>query len=87
MARSDGDGYTEPDKMGELANAWLQLYKYGGNVRFRDAAIQVANVLSSKIRTGTVSQSPWPFRVNAHTGSRYVEDLLFQHHSANFLIG
>jgi hypothetical protein len=60
--QGDGDDYTEPDKMGEMANTWLQLYKYGGNVRFRDAAIQVANVLSSKIRTGTVSQSPWPFR-------------------------
>ncbi|MBL7740643.1 MAG: fibronectin type III domain-containing protein [Chitinophagaceae bacterium] len=64
----DGDGYIEPDKIGELGNAWLQLYKYDGNIRFRDAAIQAANVLSSKVRTGSVNQSPWPFRVNAHTG-------------------
>jgi hypothetical protein len=67
--QGDGDGYIEPDKIGELGNAWLQLYKYGGNTRFRDSAIHAANVLSSKIRTGTISQSPWPFRVNAHTGA------------------
>jgi hypothetical protein len=67
--QGDGDGFIEPDKIGELGNAWLQLYKYGGNTRFRDAAIQAANVLSSKIRTGTVNQSPWPFRVNAITGA------------------
>jgi hypothetical protein len=66
--QGDGDGYLQPDKIGELANSWLQLYKYDGNVRFRDAAIQAGNVLSSKVRIGTVSQSPWPFRVNAHTG-------------------
>ena len=64
-APQDGDGNLEPDKIGELGYAWLQLYKYDGNTRFRDAAIQAANVLSSKIRVGSVSQSPWPFRVKA----------------------
>src|SRR5258705_2291016 len=64
-APQDGVGNLEPDKIGELGYGWLQLYKYNGNVRFRDAAIQAANVLSSKIRTGTISQSPWPFRVKA----------------------
>ena len=66
--QGDGVGYIQPDKVGELGYAWLQLYKYDGNTRFKDAAIQAANVLSSKIRVGTVSQSPWPYRVNAHTG-------------------
>jgi Concanavalin A-like lectin/glucanases superfamily/Bacterial Ig domain len=66
--QGDGDGYIEPDKIGELGNALLQLYKYDGNVRYRDAAIQAGNVLSSKVRVGTISQSPWPYRVNAHTG-------------------
>jgi hypothetical protein len=65
---ADGVGNLEPDKIGELGFAWLQLYKYDGNTRFRDAAIQAANVLSSKIRTGTVNQSPWPFRVKASNG-------------------
>lgn len=68
-APQDGVGYLEPDKIGELGNAWLQLYKYDGNTSFRDAAIQAANVLSSKIRTGSTSQSPWPFRVKASNNS------------------
>lgn len=72
-APQDGTGVLEPDKIGELAYSWLQLYKYDGNTRFRDAAIQAANVLAAKIRTGNVSQSPWPFRVTASNNS-VVED-------------
>jgi hypothetical protein len=72
-APQDGVGNLEPDKIGELAYSWLQLYKYNGNTRFRDSAIKAANVLSSKVRVGTVSQSPWPFRVTAQTGA-VIED-------------
>jgi hypothetical protein len=62
-------GYLEPDKIGELGYGWLQLYKYNGNIRFRDAAIQSANQLSSHIRATSISQSPWPFRVRASNNS------------------
>lgn len=72
-APQDGVGNLEPDKIGELGFGWLQLYKYDGNTRFRDAAIQAANVLAAKIRTGSVSQSPWPFRVKASNNS-VIED-------------
>ncbi len=71
--QSDGVGNLEPDKIGELGYGWLQLYKYNGNTRFRDAAIQAADVLASKVRTGTQTQSPWPFRVKASNGNT-VED-------------
>jgi hypothetical protein len=68
-APQDGVGVLEPDKIGEFGYSVLKLYKYNGNVRFRDAAIQWANVLASKIRVGNTTQSPWPYRVNAHTGA------------------
>jgi hypothetical protein len=68
-APQDGVGNLEPDKIGELAFGWLQLYKYDGNARFRDAAIHCADVLASKIRTGTQTQSPWPYRVKASNNS------------------
>lgn len=71
--QADGVGNLEPDKIGELGYGWLQLYKYSGNTSFRDAAIQAGNVLSSKVRTGSMTQSPWPFRVKASNGS-IVED-------------
>ena len=68
-ALQDGVGNLEPDKIGELGYGWLQLYRYNGNTRLRDAAIQAGNVLASKVRTGTMNQSPWPFRVKASNGS------------------
>ncbi len=70
---ADGVGNLEPDKIGELGYGMLQLYKFTGNTRFRDAAIQFANVLAAKVRTGSQTQSPWPHRVRANNGSS-VED-------------
>ena len=64
----DGTGVIEPDKVGEMGYAWLQLYRFDGNTQFRDAAIAAADALAAHVRTGTSSQSPWPFRVYAQTG-------------------
>jgi hypothetical protein len=66
--RGDGTFYIEPDKVGELGYGWLQLYRFSGNSRYRDAAIHAADVLASKVRSGDASESPWPFRVHAQTG-------------------
>ena len=64
----DGAGVIEPDKVGEMGDAWLQLYRFNGNTAFRDAAIAAADALASHVRRGNSSQSPWPFRVYAKTG-------------------
>lgn len=64
----DGTGVIEPDKVGEMGDAWLQLYRFNGNTAFRDAAIAAADALASHVRAGNSSQSPWPFRVYAKTG-------------------
>ena len=64
----DGTGVIEPDKVGEMGDAWLQLYRFNGNTAFRDAAIAASDALAGHVRTGTSSQSPWPFRVYAKTG-------------------
>ncbi len=61
----DGQGVIEPDKVGALGNAFLQMYEITGNTNYRDAAINAANQLASHIRTGNATQSPWPFRVVA----------------------
>lgn len=65
----DGYGYLEPDKAGELGYSLLNLFKVTGNTRYRDAAIAIADTLASHVRTGSVNQSPWPFRVEASTGT------------------
>jgi hypothetical protein len=65
---SDGQGYIEPDKVGSLGLALLQLYHHTGDTRYRDAAIASANALAANVRTGNATASPWPFRVHAQSG-------------------
>lgn len=66
--QGDGRGVIEPDKVGEMGYGWLQLYRFDGNTRYRDAAIMAANALARNIRPGSAVQSPWPYRVYAETG-------------------
>ena len=66
---SDGQGYIEPDKVGSLGLALLQLYQHTGVARYRDAAIASANALAANVRTGGATASPWPFRVHAESGA------------------
>lgn len=65
----DGVGVIQPDKVGELGFSLLKLYEQTGLTTYRDAAINAGDTLASHVRTGTVSQSPWPFRVVAATGA------------------
>jgi hypothetical protein len=66
--QGDGRGVIEPDKVGELGVAFAKLYRFTGDPRYREAAITAADVLAAKVRTGTETVSPWPFRVYAQTG-------------------
>jgi hypothetical protein len=65
----DGTGIIEPDKVAEFGRALLMLFEQTGDSAYRDAAINAADVLAAHVRTGTRTQSPWPFRVNAATGT------------------
>jgi hypothetical protein len=65
----DGVGVIEPDKVAEIGLAFLKYYEFSGTVRFRDAALQAADVLASHVRIGNATQSPWPFRVYAETNA------------------
>jgi hypothetical protein len=64
----DGTGVIEPDKIGELGYSLLRLYEVTGVTRYRDAAVVMGEVLAAQVRTGSATQSPWPFRVYAETG-------------------
>jgi hypothetical protein len=63
----DGVDVIQPDKVGMVGTAFLKYYLFSGDIRFRDAAINCANTLASRIRAGDATRSPWPFRVNART--------------------
>jgi hypothetical protein len=66
--RGDGVGVVEPDKVGELGFAYLQMFELTGEVRYRDAALACADALVKHVRHADDRVSPWPFRVYAHTG-------------------
>jgi hypothetical protein len=65
--RGDGVGVIEPDKVGELGFAYLQMFELSGDAGYRDAAVACANALASHVREGDAARSPWPFRVYAQT--------------------
>jgi hypothetical protein len=65
--RGDGVGVIEPDKVGELGFAYVQLFEMTGETRYREAGIACADALARHVRDGDETLSPWPFRVYAQT--------------------
>ena len=72
--RGDGVGFLEPDKVGELGYAYLQFYEFTLEKKYLQAALHCADALAAHVRPGDQSHSPWPFRVDAKTGTRIRED-------------
>ncbi len=72
--RGDGVGFLEPDKVGELGYGYLQFYEFTLEEKYLQAAIHCADALAAHERPGDQSHSPWPFRVDARTGTRIRED-------------
>jgi hypothetical protein len=56
------------DHAGDIGLTYYRMYQYCGDKKFLRAAIDVANTLASKVRTGSATQSPWPYRVVMSTG-------------------
>jgi hypothetical protein len=73
-ASHDGPGVLEPDKVGEVGVAFVQGWKLTGDVRYRDAAVRCAVALAAHVRAGSMTQSPWPFRVVAASNQQVKED-------------
>ena len=51
------------DHAGDMGLTYYRLYLYTGETKFKNAAINVANTLASKARSGNAAQSVWPYRV------------------------
>ena len=69
----DGYGFLEPDKVGEVGFAFLQLYEHTGQQRYLDTALACANALVTHQQPGDSVASPWPFRVDAATGQNVLD--------------
>ncbi len=65
----DGVNGIQPDKAAELGYAYMRFWQLTGNITYRTAAINIANTLAAKVRTGDATHSPWPFRVHGQTGA------------------
>jgi hypothetical protein len=72
--RGDGVGFIEPDKVGELGLAYLQYYEFSLDKKYLAAALRCADALARHVRDGDESHSPWPFRVDARTGTKIREE-------------
>lgn len=62
-------GGIEPDKVGLLGLGYLLFYELTGEQRYLRAAVSAGNALAKHVRAGSATRTPWPFRVNARTGS------------------
>ena len=61
-------GGIETDKVGELGTGYALFYELTGDRKYLDAALHCAQALAGHVRAGDAEHTPWPFRVDAHTG-------------------
>ena len=61
-------GGIETDKLGELGIGYALFYELTGERKYLEAAQRCAEALAKHVRPGDADHTPWPFRVNAHTG-------------------
>ena len=61
-------GGIETDKVGELGTGYALFYELTGDRKYLDAAVRCAQALARHVRVGDAEHTPWPFRVDAHTG-------------------
>src|SRR6516165_9996488 len=61
-------GGIEADKVGELGLSFVQFYELTGERKYLEEGIKCANQLAKHVRTGDAFHTPWPYRLDAHTG-------------------
>lgn len=61
-------GGIETDKVGELGLGYVLVYEMTGERKYLDAGIKCADALAKHVRAGDATHTPWPFRVDAHSG-------------------
>lgn len=56
------------DHAGDMGLTYYRLYLFTGNQKYKTAALQVAQILAEKARSGSATQSVWPYRVIMDSG-------------------
>jgi len=61
------------DHASEMGLTYYRMYQFYGDKKYLKAAMDVANVLIKNVRTGSATQSPWPYRVVMDSGRKVAE--------------
>ncbi len=61
-------GGIETDKVGQLGAAYTLFYELTGDHKYLTAGEHCADALARHVRPGDDEHTPWPFRLDAHTG-------------------
>jgi hypothetical protein len=67
-------GGIETDKVGEIGIGYVLFYELTGDRKYLDAGIACADALAAHIRPGDETHTPWPFRLDAHTGNTIADE-------------
>lgn len=59
---------VQVDHAGDMGLTYYRMYLFTQDRKYLDAAIHVADALAAHVRTGTTTQSVWPYRVVVDTG-------------------
>ncbi|MEP6844591.1 MAG: hypothetical protein ABI861_01245 [Panacibacter sp.] len=59
---------VQVDHAGDMGLTYFRLYQFTGEEKYKTAAVNIANTLADKARTGTSTKSVWPYRVVMNTG-------------------
>jgi hypothetical protein len=75
------------DHAAEMGLTFYRLYQYNGKTKYKEAAIKIANTLASKVRKGSLTQSPWPYlvvmdsgKISSDYGANWTGAYLLFHH-------
>ena len=59
---------VQVDHAGDMAATYYRMFLFYKDVKYKTAAIKIADVLASKVTAGDSAHSPWPYVVNMKTG-------------------
>lgn len=62
-------GGIETDKIGELGIGYVLFYEMTEDQKYLEAGINCADALANHVRLGDADHTPWPYRVDARTGT------------------
>lgn len=64
---------VQVDHAGDMGATYYRMYLFYGDIKYKTAAINVADVLAKKATAGNATNSPWPYVVNMKTGKTVSE--------------